>query len=154
MKQIPLTQDKIALVDDDIYELIKVYKWHTMKNYNIFYAARNTSRKDDPQNKQYHIYLHHLVVGKPPKGMDVDHIDGNGLNNQRSNLRVVLHRKNTQNLLKQRMGRLVGASWNKRDKKWRADIQINGKRVYLGYFDSEQEAHETYMKELEKINDK
>jgi len=146
MKQIPLTQGKVALVDDDIYEVVKNYKWYAWKHYNTYYAIRNVSRKLDPEGKQQKIRLHHTVIGKPPKDFMVDHIDGNGLNNQRSNIRIATNRINQANQGRHRKGSLVGATWHKRDKKWMARIEVDGILKHLGYFDTEQEAHEVYKR--------
>lgn len=151
MKQIPLTQDKFALVDDDIYEVVNNYKWHVHKGRNTWYALRHMNLQEDPSGKFEFIRLHHIVVGIPPKGFEVDHKDGNGLNNQRENLQIVTKRKNQQNTCVHRTGRLVGTTWHKNNQKWLAKIQINGKMKHLGYFKTEQEAHEAYMKALENL---
>jgi hypothetical protein len=144
LKQITLTQGKIALVDDDVYEVLGHLKWYAQKSYNIFYAVRHTSRKEGHKT----IRLHHLVVGKPSKGFEVDHKDGNGLNNQRDNLRIATTRQNQQNRKQHSNGRLVGASWHKGKNKWQVQIMINGKQDSLGYFNTEQEAHDVYMEAL------
>jgi hypothetical protein len=80
---------------------------------------------------------------------EIDHINGNPLDNRIVNLRDVLHRENQQNRKEHRLGRLVGA--NKVRGKWRARAAIGGKMVHLGYFPSEQEAHDAYIKALEAI---
>jgi hypothetical protein len=121
------------------------------KDHNTYYVTRNTSRKDDPNGKQYKILLHHIIIGKPPKGFEVDHKDGDGLNNQRDNLRIVTNRKNHHNQIGHRKGRLVGATYHKRDKIWEAQIRINKDNKHLGYFNTEIEAHYAYIKALEDI---
>lgn len=148
MKQISLTQGKVALVDDDIYELIKNQKWCANRLGNTYYALRNSSRKDDPEGKQHPIFLHWLVVGEPLKGFEVDHKDGNGLNNQRNNLKIVTRRKNQQNRIEHRKGQLSGCYYNKDRKKWQAQITINGIHKGLGRYATEQEAHDAYLNAL------
>ena len=155
MRQIPLTQNKFALVDDDVYEWAKDYNWYAKYTNNLWYVARNSSIKDDVQHKQHTIWLHHCIIGFPLSNKEVDHIDGNGLNNQRSNLRFTTGRQNQQNAKKHRIGRLVGAYMfksNYKDKTyiyWAAQIKINGKTTYLGLYPTEQEAHDAYLKALE-----
>jgi hypothetical protein len=143
MKQLPLTQGKVSLVDDDVYEWAKDFKWFAYKSGRGFYAARQASRKEFTKRKLIH--LHHCVIGFPLNKMQVDHKDGNGLNNQRTNLRIVTQRVNGQNLISHRAGKLVGVSLI-RGKYWRATIHVNGEGIHLGYFPTEQEAHEAYMK--------
>jgi len=142
MKQIQLTQGKFTLVDDDVYEWAKDYNWLTDTGIHTFYAARQASRKDSPKRKL--IYLHHCIVGFPLNGFMVDHEDGNGLNNQRSNLRIVTNRQNQQNSINHRNGRLPGVNLV-RGKYWRATIHIKGQGIHLGYFPTELEAHEAYL---------
>jgi hypothetical protein len=145
MKQIPLTQGKFALVDDDTYLAIGHLKWYAHFEHNTWYALRNFRKGTGKQAK---IRLHHIVMGFPLNNMEIDHKDGNGLNNQRDNLRLVTHRKNQQNTHNHRNGKLAGAHYFKPDKIWRARIYINGKLTVLGYFKTEQEAHKAYMEAL------
>ena len=148
MKQITLTQGKVTLVDDDVFEAIGHLKWTVLFQGNNWYAVRMSSRKDYPGKKQPWILMHHIAMGYPLYGNEIDHIDGNGLNNQRSNLRIVTSRHNDLNRINHRNGRLFGVSWHKVHKKWMTRILINGKRKHLGYFKTEQEAHEVYLKAL------
>jgi hypothetical protein len=98
VKEIPLTQSKVALVDDEDYEELSKYSWcanRDCKNGN-FYARRHANT---PSKKEA---MHRQILGlSPSNGRCVDHIDGNGLNNQRSNLRVVARSENLHNRGKQ-----------------------------------------------------
>ena len=93
----------------------------------------------------YHVIIWILSTGEDiPQGMEIDHINGNKLDNRIENLRVVSHRINTQNKKVHRDGNLVGSGFDKRDKRYRPKIQINSKDIYLGCFNTEQEAHKAY----------
>lgn len=134
MKRIKLTQGKFALVDDEDYEELNQYKWCAQKAPNTFYAVRGaTSRKQ--------ILMHIHLLGKHP-GMEIDHRDRNGLNNQRSNLRFVTHQENARNQSKRLncSSKHVGVSWHKRDGVWRAQIVTDGKQTHLGSFKNELDA--------------
>lgn len=81
-----------------------------------------------------------------PPGIQVDHEDGNPLNNSPDNLRLVTNRENQQNRHCHRAGKLVGARFDKRVDKWQARVEINGKSYHLGYYNTELEAHQTYVR--------
>jgi hypothetical protein len=81
----------------------------------------------------------------------VDHIDGNKSNNRIENLRIVTNRENSSNRESHRNGRLVGCSFIKKTNKWKSQIRVNKKRIFLGYFDTELEAHEAYIKTLKEM---
>ncbi len=91
-------------------------------------------------------------MGKPLSGFEIDHKDGKGLNNQRDNLEQVTHRVNMQNRKSHRDGQLVGANFHKTSGRWLARIQIDGKRKQIGYFNTEQEAHEAYKIACEQLH--
>lgn len=141
MKEIPLTQGKVALVDDDKFEELSRYNWCAAKNGRTFYAMRSTPR--DENGKQKGIWMHHELL---PGELKVDHRDGNGCNNQLDNLRFATNSQNAQNRQKclGRSSKFKGVDWNKKTSLWRAFICKNGVRKFLGYFDSEENAAMAY----------
>ena len=97
MKEIELSRGMTALVDDEDFEYINQFKWSAHKDgktKNTFYATGHGKRIN---GKRASTSIHMFVMGKK-QGFVIDHIDGNGLNNQKSNLRFVTHRGNGQNL--------------------------------------------------------
>ena len=146
MKEIKLTQNKVALVDDADFEWLNKFRWSAHKDNNTFYAVRHTPR--DKNYKQKTIKMHRLILGLLYRDRKlVDHRDGNGLNNQRDNLRICTHSENAQNKIS-RYGtsRFKGVCWHKKDKKWQASIVFQGRTTYLGQFDSEVQAAKIYDK--------
>ena len=144
MKEIPLTQGKIALVDDEDYERVNSHKWYAGRDGRTFYAHRNTPIKD---GKQITCIMHRFILGLGKgDGKYVDHIDHDGLNNQKSNIRIVTHSQNHMNRisLKNTSSKYKGVCWNKRAKCWHSQIRINSKFIYLGIFEDEKEAAKAY----------
>lgn len=140
MKEIPLTQGKVALVDDEDFDYLSQWKWCANKNWHTFYARRAIY---DPQQKA--IYMHRSLLNAPD-GVEIDHIDGNGLNNTRCNLRLCTRRQNRINSNKRNntSSKYKGVSWSKDAQKWHASISLNGARKCLGFFPSEDEAALAY----------
>jgi len=135
MKKIKLTRGKFALVDDDDFKYLNQWKWHcNTQNY----AVREQSLG---KNKSKMIRMHRLI-NNTLEGFDTDHIDRNTLNNQRTNLRTVSHGKNMFNLkiAKNNKSGHRGISWHKETKKWRAYINLNRKQIYLGIYNSINQA--------------
>lgn len=92
------------------------------------------------------VLLHRFILGLPPHNPRVDHIDGDGLNNRRENLRLATPAQNSANM-RARPGSLSGfkgVTWSKNAKRWRAKIRANGRHRHLGYFTSEEEAARAY----------
>ena len=105
----------------------------------------------DGKNKSY--LVHRLIFiafnGAIPENMVVDHIDRNPLNNNISNLRAIRQSDNIRNST--RVDNAKGCYFDKRVKKWLASIRINKKLKFLGLFDTEEEAHNAYIEERNKI---
>ena len=142
MKLIPLTQGKFAMVDDRDFECISKFKWFAHKRENTFYAERHvTINGRDIIQK-----MHQFIMGDNPLKMDIDHRDGDGLNNQRSNLRFCSRSENSMNRRSQRNSSSIykGVGWHKGCKKWMAYIQVDGVLVHLGYFIIEEDAARSY----------
>src|SRR5581483_10784361 len=97
MKKIPLTQGKIALVDDADFEWLSQWKWCAQKSFTreVWYAVSHISNPAPPP-RQRRLIMHRLIVGAALGG-EVDHRDGDGLNNQRFNLRQADHAGNMRN---------------------------------------------------------
>lgn len=150
VKEIPLTQGKVALVDDEDYDLVSKYTWHSLKNGNTFYASRSVGcRKDKTKTTSS---MHRLIMNFPKSPLKIDHINGNGLDNTRDNLRICTNSQNQMNSTTKRGGNssshYKGVSWNKKSGKWKASIgiTINGqyKNIYIGMFLCEHKAAQVY----------
>lgn len=153
MKHMPLTKGQFAIVDNDMFDYLNQWKWYALEGPNTYYAIR-TINKTSSVNRSS-VLMHRFILDLGNKNnTEVDHIDGNGLNNQRDNLRVVTTRQNQGNSRNHRAGRLVGTTQvhKKVGSKiyiyWYAQIIINGKKTFLGSFKTEQEAHDVYIKAL------
>lgn len=140
-REIQLTRGYIATVDDADFESVSRFKWHAAPKGKTVYAARRLSTREGKR-----ITYLHIVIMRPPKGFRVDHIDGNGLNCRRANLRVCSHAENLQNRPKSRNNTAgyKGVCWNKAARKWQAQILANGKKTYLGLHLTPEEAAIAY----------
>jgi hypothetical protein len=141
MKEIKLTQNKVALVDDEDFERLKGFHWYTRKTGNLFYAVYKIKKSQ----KSTTFYMHRIIL-QVLTGVPVDHVDGNGLNNQKVNLRLCTHQENMQNRKTQKNNKsgLKGVSWHKNEEKWRAVIKAEGKYKHLGYFPTKELAALAY----------
>lgn len=141
-KELILSRGLVTLVDDDVYAWTSQWKWTSFFSGSAFYAARR-----GPRPRQEVIYLHRVIMDAP-KGMDVDHINGDGLDNRRCNLRLATHSENMRNKSMQsnNTSGFKGVSWHKQNKKWTVTISTSGKDVYLGLFGNLEEAAVAYDK--------
>lgn len=146
MKEIPLTRGYVALVDDEDYERISGHKWcsniHPRKDgTNRVYAVRDAST----EGRIHRVYLHRAILEYNDRN-DIDHIDGNPLNNVRSNLRVCSRAENARNARVRTGGtsRFKGVRWHSQNKNWQARITVNGKDRHIGIFGSEVDAAVAY----------
>lgn len=140
---IPLTQNKIALVSQSDYPALTQYSWFAIRCGELWYAAR---RGKDENGKVINIRMHRDIVGVG-SGIDVDHKDGDGLNNHRHNLRPCTHSQNQRNAGKRGNTKSGYKGVYKKgsfDKSWQAVISADGKSLSLGYFHSAEEAARAY----------
>jgi hypothetical protein len=146
MKEIPLTQGKVALVDDEDYERVMAYKWYAAMQGRQWYALRKVQR----DGKQTTVEMHRFILDAGDSPLQVDHINGNGLDNRRVNLRLGTRSENQRNSYKHRAGRLPGTYLMKRGyrlaRPWQAQIWIDGRMRHLGCFATAQEAHERFLR--------
>jgi len=146
---VPLTQGCTAIIDAEDAALIGQYNWYVQLAPQTVYAVRN--HPEDGRQKQ--VRMHREIV-KTPDGLKADHIDGNGLNNRKSNLRNCTQEQNSRNQRPQTGGTSAykGVFWHKASVKWQAQIGYKYLRKHLGYFDSEQEAHAAYCRASAEIH--
>lgn len=145
MKKIVLTRGKVALVDDEDFERINQYKWFCS---NYGYAVRSVWIKEGKTSNI--IWMHRFILNASNK-FEVDHINGNRLDNQKHNLRLATNYQNAQNVKKHKdnTSGFKGISYCKHWKlkrPWKARICVNKKLKALGYFSSKEKAYEAYCK--------
>lgn len=142
-KEIPLTQNKIAIVDTADYDWLSQWKWCAwkVKSRHTYYAIR-TQRIN---GKNTTVRMHRLILDAED-GTPIDHKDGNGLNNTRDNLRVANPLQNAQNSRTptNNTSGYKGVYWHKATGKWMVRINVDNKRKHLGLFTSLEEAARAY----------
>ena len=138
-KQLPLTQGKYALVDDADYDLLSRWDWYAWWSGSVWYARRSHKGKK--------LYLHREILNAQ-KGECVDHINHNGLDNRRCNIRICTNRQNMMNQkpLKGKSRKYKGVYWHKKAAKWTSQIRVVSKRMHLGLFEDEIIAAKVYDK--------
>jgi hypothetical protein len=128
-QSIPLTRGFVALVDDADYPTVSQWKW-------LYVGSGYAGRFVSLGGRKLLIYLHRFLLEAQPD-QRVDHINGDGLDNRRENLRLATVRENLQNRRcssRSRSG-MKGVSWHKAARKWDARITLKGVRIHLGYYD-------------------
>lgn len=141
MRQIPLSQGLFATVDDEDYEmLMQGWGWSAQKDRHTYYAVRSLS----PINGKKRAEKMHRVILSAPKGVLVDHIDGNGLNNCRTNIRLVTVAQNNHRarLMSNNTSGYKGVVLCQG--KWMARIGFQRTRIQIGMFDTKEEAAKAY----------
>lgn len=147
MKTIELTRGMEATVDDEDYEWLSQWGWYYLKKEkdNTGYAMR-IGRKSDGSRNRKGILMHREILGLKD-GEYGDHKDGNGLNNQRYNIRKASNAKNCYNQKKgtrKMSSKYKGVSWDRQMKKWKSSIGFNYKKIFIGLYDLEIEAATAY----------
>lgn len=127
MREVPITLGYVALVDDDDYEAVSRFNWNAAVKQHTVYARGWVDGG--------RVTMHRLLAGAR-KGQTVDHVDGNGLNNQRANLRICSAAENARNV-RRRVGASGhrGVSLDPKSGRWSAHVRVDGKLRHLGRFD-------------------
>lgn len=151
-KKISLTRGQVATIDVADWPLVRAHTWHACSYGRNSWRAETTLRVN---KRSIHIRLHRLLMGLTKgDGKCVDHINGDGLDNRRSNLRVCTRHENLCNRRKfvddRTTSRYKGVSWHTKENKWRACVKVNGRQIELGHFDSEAKAAVVYNQAASK----
>ena len=133
-----------AIVDIEDLPRLSETRWFSQKHYSTYYAITNVTKGSSNTSH----YMHREIMGKPPAGMEIDHINGNGLDNRKENLRFCSHQQNLQARRKKNpkaSSKYKGVSWEAKANKWRARIRrLSGGDKNLGLFNSELDAAKAY----------
>lgn len=145
MKEIALTKGKVTIVDDEDYEFLSSFKWHFSRGY----AWRNITIA---RGKGTTISMHRVIMGlEMGDERQADHINGNKLDNRRSNLRICSNAENQRNTKTPTTNTSGFKVVNLLKGRWRASIWHQNKQHYLGRFDTPEEAHATYCKAASEL---
>lgn len=155
MKEIGLTRGVFAVVDDEDYEELSKYSWQArIQTYTGLFRAKRSGRPKEVDMARQ--------IMNCPDGMEVDHINGDLLDNRRCNLRICTHRENMCNrgIQRNNTSGYRGVSFNKTWKKYSAQIFLNRKKIHLGAFKDPKLAAIAYNEaakirygEFAKLND-
>ena len=140
-----MTQGKYAIVDLGDFERLNRYKWHAARCRDTFYAKRVVHVGED--KKRVIIKMHREII-RVGDDMFVDHINHNGLNNRRANLRPATRTENNRNRRKAQRrnysSRYKGLTWYREQERWIVRITVNRKSEFIGSFKNELEAARAY----------
>ena len=140
---IGISKGMYTLVDESDYAQLSRYKWYMMKGGRNRYAFRAAGKKQIKMHRQ---------ITRAPAGLVVDHIDNDGLNNRRSNLRLCTIKQNSRNARGRKgTSEYKGVCWCKLCEKWQASIACDGRGKTIGFFEHEIDAalaYDEYAREL------
>lgn len=140
--RIELTQDKYAQIDDADYQLVADHGWFAHFDGKRWYAMAHMTKKKI-------VYMHRVLL---PSAKVVDHINGDGLDNRRANIRACTQSQNLANQkIKPHSSRFKGVSFDKKLKKWTAYCKVNGKTTYIGGFKVEEDAARAYNAKAKEL---
>lgn len=143
VKEIPLTQGLVALVDSVDFDRVSQHKWFAV---NGGYAQSNSA------GLPRRTWLHRFILGLGREKIEVDHVNGDRLDCRKSNLRLATSQENKRNSRKTKRetsSRFKGVTWNRR--RWQAQIYVNYKSRYLGRFLTEEDAARAYDRAAKEV---
>ena len=155
-----------VLYDAEDHDKVSAHRWGVHKDYTKnkgkFYVTTSILHPDGGwyvrngvkiQRRRFALFVHRLIMDAP-KGMHVDHINGNPLDNRKSNLRICTHAENQRNrgANKNNTSGYKGVHWSKTTKKWRAEIRHDNKSIHMGYFKTPEEAARAYDKKAKELH--
>ncbi len=132
-------------VDDELFVQLSKHRWQACRSNNTIYALGNVNGKRRA--------MHRIILGISDRNLDADHIDMDGLNNQKANLRVATRSQNATHKRKWKnvTSKFNGVHWSKERKKWVAAITFNYKAIALGRYNSEIDAAKAYDKKAKEL---
>ena len=147
MKTIPLPNNVFTLVDDDDYSYLSKHKWNVTPHGYV----QRFDYSEYP--KRSTVTMHRLIMGNPVESQ-IDHINGDKLDNRKENLRIANRNQNAWNVGKHSNNKsgLKGVYFHKATGKWASSIRANGKRKHLGLFDTKEGAYEAYCRKAVELH--
>jgi hypothetical protein len=142
---VPLTRGYEAAIDAQFAEDVGQWNWCAYEKSNTVYAVRNKA-------KNAGLVRMHRYIMSAPDGFEVDHIDGNGLNNTTSNLRICNRFENMRNRGPHNGKSTKGISWHKKSGKWQARICAGNGQTYLGLYETREMAQNAYNEACEEMH--
>lgn len=150
MKLISITGNKFAKIDDQDFEKVNRYKWYYSSKQGVVTQVHiSGSNWRGRTQKKKHVLMHRFLLDVP-KYLEVDHKNGNKLDNRRRNIRICTHAENMRNLKlrKDNTSGYKGVGWN--FSKWQARIWFNNKKISLGQFEKKEDAAKAYNEAAKK----
>jgi len=141
-----IAKGKTALIDKEDYDKVSKYRW----NYNNGAVCTNVIK----DNRRTTIKLHRFILNLPARKPIVDHVNGNPLDNRKSNLRLCTHAENLRNrsMNSNNKSGYKGVYWHKTAGKWTAQVSVNGSKKHLGLFDKPEDAYKAYVKQAKLLH--
>jgi hypothetical protein len=146
-REITLAKGQVAIVDDEDFERVNAKHWMPRKDSNSWYAIRH----EQTLLRKTTIMMHRFILGAD-SGTEIDHWNGNGLDNRKENLRVATKSQNAANRFKQGgSSKYKGVSWYAPLGQWRSRIKKDKHDIHIGYFDVEEDAARAYDEKAQEL---